>query len=129
MIPAELKYTKKHEWVKIDGKTAVIGITDYAQSALGDITFIEPPKLQKTVKQFEELAVVESVKAASDIFSPVSGTVCEVNSELETSPDLVNKDPYGQGWICKLDNVTASDVNNLLSADEYDKFVKEQENH
>ncbi len=123
-IPQNLKYTQKHEWVLVKGSSATVGITDYAQGALGDITFVELPKTGKVVKQFEELSVVESVKAANDIFSPLSGKISEVNSALENSPELLNKDPYGEGWICKLEDINTQEIDNLLSKEKYEKFVQ-----
>jgi glycine cleavage system H protein len=126
MTPEELKYTKKHEWIRIDGKKAVMGITDHAQGLLGDITFVELPKAGKTVKQSEVLCVVESVKATSEVFSPLGGRVSEANTSLETSPDLVNKEPYGAGWLCKLEDLDLSGSSNLLSAKDYEKFIAEE---
>jgi len=127
MIPENLKFTEKHEWILLEGASGTVGITDYAQNALGDITFVELPEIGKTVKQFEELGVVESVKAASDIFSPLSGKVCGVNAELENSPELINKDPYGKGWYCKLENVAPEELDNLLSPEQYKEFIEKQE--
>lgn len=124
-IPSNLKYTERHEWILAEGAKATIGITDYAQDALGDITFVELPKIALVVKQSEGLGVVESVKAASDIFSPLSGKVCEVNSRLENSPQLINKDPYGEGWICRLEDINTQEFDNLLSKEKYEKFIQD----
>lgn len=124
MIPADLKYTKSHEWVKIEGSSATLGITDFAQHQLGDITFIDIPSTGKTVKAGESVAVVESVKAASDIYSPVSGTVAEANPDLSDSPEKVNSDPYGEGWLCKLSNITAPATSGLMTPAEYEKFIE-----
>ncbi|OGS21038.1 MAG: glycine cleavage system protein H [Elusimicrobia bacterium RIFOXYA2_FULL_39_19] len=127
MIPKELKYTEKHEWVLVKDKTATVGITDYAQKSLGDITYVQLPEAGKALKQFGEMGVVESVKAASDIYSPVSGTVKEANSALSDAPEAINKDAYGAGWICKLENVNEADLGNLLSAEKYEELVKKLE--
>jgi glycine cleavage system H protein len=124
MNEADLKYTRQHEWVGMDGETAVIGITDHAQSELGDITYLELPAVGKTVAAGDELAVVESVKAASDICAPVGGTVAEVNDDLEAEPERVNKEPYGVGWICRLSHPASSDFDGLMSADEYKRYVE-----
>lgn len=122
-IPAELKYTKDHEWIRVEGDKAYMGITDYAQSQLGDIVFVEIPVLNATVKVGQGCAVVESVKAVSDIYSPLSGTIVEVNEELESAPELVNQEPYGAGWMCAIqyDQLPAD----LLSAEEYAELIKE----
>ncbi len=125
-IPTHLKYTESHEWISIDDDgIAVIGITDHAQEALGDLVFVELPAVDDEVKQGDPCAVVESVKAASDIFAPVGGTVLEINSELDESPDKINSDPYGEGWICKISNVEDSEVNELMNAEQYAAFLNE----
>jgi glycine cleavage system H protein len=116
-------YTKEHEWVKIEGKKAKIGITDYAQHKLGDITFVEPPETGFSVKQFGALTGIESVKAASDIYSPISGKVTAVNADLEDHPELVNQSPYEKGWIAELDITDASETKNLLDAAAYRQFI------
>ena len=121
--PTSLKYSKTHEWVKIEGTNATVGITGHAQEALGDITFVELPKVGADVKKAMACCVIESVKAASDINAPVSGRVAEVNESLETAPESVNSDPYGEGWIFKLSNVNASDAAGLMDAPAYDAFV------
>lgn len=120
----DLMYTKEHEWVSIDGETAIMGITDYAQSALGDITFVELPNVGVEVEQFEQIASVESVKAASDIFSPLSGKVVEVNSDLQSSPELINKSCYENGWLVKVKVADVDEQSNLMSASEYQKFLE-----
>ena len=119
-IPAELKYLPSHEWVRVeeDG-TATIGITDHAQGLLGDVVFVELPEVGATLNAGEEAGVVESVKAASDIFSPVTGEVLEINEALEESPDFVNNDPYNDGWFYKVKLTDDSDLNELLDADAY----------
>lgn len=126
MTPADRKYAKTHEWVKLDGATALVGITDHAQKALGDITFVERVRNGKQVEQGKECGVVESVKAASDLYAPVSGEVAETNAALDANPGLINEDPYGKGWILKLKNVNAAQLNSLLDAGAYDEMVKEE---
>jgi glycine cleavage system H protein len=125
--PANLKYSKTHEWVKIEGTNATVGITHHAQEALGDITFVELPKVGADVKKSMACCVIESVKAASDINAPVSGRVAEANESLETEPESVNKDPYGTGWIFKLSNITAAEANSLMDAKTYDAFVESEQ--
>lgn len=125
--PTDRKYAESHEWIKIEGDTAIVGITDHAQDALGDITFIELPSMGKKVSQGEDAAVVESVKAASDIYAPVAGSVCAVNSTLEQTPEIVNESPFDKGWIFKLTGFNMDDYNTLLSADEYEKFLSDSE--
>ena len=122
-FPQELKYTKEHEWIKVDGDIAYIGITDFAQKELGDIVFIEADSVGKTVKEGDIFGTVEAVKTVSDLFMPVTGDVLELNSDIESSPELVNSDPYGKGWIIKAKLANASDVNSLLSADDYKKLI------
>lgn len=119
MTPKDRKYAKTHEWVKVDGDTAVVGITDHAQSALGDITFIDLPAEGTEVAQGDELCVIESVKAASDIYAPVGGTVSEVNGALEDAPEVLNQNPYEAGWILKLSGIDASQLEGLLDGDGY----------
>ena len=127
-IEEHLLYTKEHEWVSIDeDNTATIGITEYAQSALGDITYVELPKVGDEVEQFEEFASVESVKAASDIFCPVSGKIVAVNEALEAKPGLINKSCYEKGWIAKIEIVDMDESSNLMTADEYRKFLESVE--
>lgn len=127
MRPEELKYTKDHEWIGEDGGLYVVGITDHAQDLLGDITYVELPEAGRAVAAHEETALVESVKAASDVYAPVAGTVAEVNEALGAQPELVNKDPYGAGWFFKLSGVNAAEVAKLMDAPAYDAFLKEQE--
>jgi glycine cleavage system H protein len=119
-IPAELKYAATHEWARLekDG-TVTVGISDHAQSALGDVVYIEPPELGLTLAAQEEAGVVESVKAASDIYAPVAGTICAVNEALADSPETVNQDPYGEGWFFKLSPTDATDLDDLLDAEAY----------
>jgi glycine cleavage system H protein len=124
-IPADLKYAKSHEWLKIaaDG-TALVGISDYAQNSLGDITFIQLPKVGAALKAGETFGVVESVKAASDVYAPVAGTVLEVNKSLEANPEKVNSAPYTDGWMLKLKLANPADAVGLLSAGDYGKVIE-----
>ena len=121
-FPAELKYTKDHEWMVMEGDIAVIGISDFAQDALGDVVFINLPEVGDTVTAGESFGDVESVKAVSDLISPVTGTVCAINEELIDAPEKLNEDPYG-AWIIKVENVTEED--DLMDAAEYEAFCKE----
>ncbi len=127
MTPADRKYAKTHEWVQVEGSVAVVGITDHAQKVMSDITFLERPPAGKKVEQGQECGVIESVKAASDLYAPVSGEVAETNGMLEANPGLVNEDPYGKGWILKLKNVNAAQLSSLLDAAAYDKMVENEE--
>jgi glycine cleavage system H protein len=122
--PANLKYSRTHEWIKVEGTNATVGITHHAQEALGDITFVELPKVGADVKKDAACCVIESVKAASDINAPVSGKVSGANNILETAPENVNNDPYGAGWIFKLSDVTLEEVSGLMDAKAYDAFVE-----
>jgi len=121
--PIELKYATSHEWVRLEGDIAIVGITDHAQEALGDLVFVELPDLGDTVNAGDEAGVVESVKAASDIYAPVSGEVIEINPALEDTPELINTDPYGEGWMYKICVSDMTELDDLLSADEYDEQV------
>lgn len=123
-LQADLKYTKEHEWVRIEGNQATIGITDYAQDSLGDIVFVELPSVGESIEASETFGVVESVKTASDLYSPVSGKVLEVNEGLSDSPELVNQEPYGQGWmiIVELDN--PAELDDLMDAEQYQSMVE-----
>ena len=118
-VPGDLKYTKDHEWIRIDGNTAYVGVTDFAQGELGDIVFIEIETEGETLIKEEVFGTIEAVKTVSDMFMPVSGEILEVNPALEESPDVVNKDPYGKGWMVKIKLSNPSEVNELLSADNY----------
>ena len=122
-VPGNLLYSKEHEWVKIDGDTATIGITDYAQNSLGDIVYVELPKVGAKIEQFGNVGVIESVKAVSDLFTPISGEVLEINASLDTDPAAVNKDPYGEGWLLKVRVGNAGDTGKLLSASDYEKIA------
>ena len=122
-FPAELKYTKDHEWIKMDGDIAIIGITDFAQDALGDVVYINLPEVGDEVSAGESFGDVESVKAVSDVMSPVSGTICAVNEDLEDSPENLNSDPYG-AWIIKVENITGQE--DLMDAAAYEAFCAEE---
>jgi glycine cleavage system H protein len=123
-IPENLKYTKDHEWVKIDGDEALIGVTDYAQQELGDVVFVEIETEGETLEKEEVFGTIEAVKTVSDIFMPVSGEVTEVNPKLEDSPDFVNKDPYGDGWLIKVKISDKSEADDLLDADKYKELIE-----
>ena len=125
MVPSDLRYTKDHEWVRVDGEVAVVGITDYATNQLGDIVFVELPDVGRTLTQFATFGVVESVKAVSDLYAPVSGEVAAVNDALASAPELVNSDPYGEGWMLRLSLSDASAVDGLLDAAAYDALIAE----
>ena len=124
MIPENLKYTEDHEWILLEGDVATIGITDHAQAELGDITFVEVPDIDRDVEAGDEFAVIESVKAAADVFAPVAGTVSAINEGLEEAPEKVNESPYTDGWICKISGVKAEDVAELMDASAYEAFIK-----
>ena len=127
-VEEDYLYTKEHEWISINEqeKTATIGITDYAQESLGDITFIELPSVDDEVEQFEQFASLESVKAASDIFSPMSGIIKEVNEVLQAKPGLINKSPYEKGWIAKIKISDMDEASNLMTAEEYQSFLESE---
>ena len=122
-IPAELKYTKDHEWVKIDGDTVTVGITDFAQSELGDIVYVEVETVDETLTIEEVFGTVEAVKTVSDLFIPVSGEIIEFNESLEDEPEKVNTDPYGDGWMVKIKCSDTSEFDNLMSADDYKALI------
>lgn len=126
-VPSELKYVSSHEWIRDEGDGVVtVGITDYAQESLGDVVFVETPDLGAELSAGDDAGVVESVKAASDIYAPLSGTVIEVNEDLEDAPENVNNDPYGDGWFFKLKLSDADELGDLLSADEYQEQCEEE---
>ena len=122
--PNDRRYAKTHEWVKVEGDLAIVGISDHAQDALGDITFVEMPAVGASVKQGGEFGVVESVKAASDLYSPVGGQVAEVNGALSTRPELLNTDPYNSGWVIKVTGFAPAEVEALMDAAAYDSFLE-----
>ncbi|MDY0781297.1 glycine cleavage system protein GcvH [Tenacibaculum sp. IB213877] len=123
-LPSELKYTKDHEWVKVEGDTATIGITDFAQSELGDIVYVDVDTLDETLDAEEVFGSVEAVKTVSDLFMPLAGEIIEFNEELEDEPELVNSDPYGKGWMIKVKISDASQVADLLDAEAYQELIK-----
>ncbi|MFL2618846.1 MAG: glycine cleavage system protein GcvH [Flavobacteriales bacterium] len=122
-LPKELKYTKEHEWIKVDGNIATIGITDFAQGELGDIVYIEIDSIGNELNVSEIFGTVEAVKTVSDLFMPIKGTVIEINSNIESTPEIVNEDPYDKGWIIKIEIAENQDIENLLSADDYRKMI------
>lgn len=126
MIPRELKYTKEHEWVRIEGGEAVFGITDHAQEQLGDITFVELPNVGKEVKKSESFALVESVKAASDVYAPISGKIISLNAKLKDNPELINQSPYEDGWICRASITNAKETTSLMDAAAYEEYLGEK---
>lgn len=123
--PSDLKYSKGHEWVRVDRDIAIMGVTDFAQKQLTDIVFVELPEKGKKVERGKHMAVIESVKSVSDVFSPVTGKVIEVNEKLKDNPELINKDPYGEGWIAKIKMANKDELNNLMSSEKYGDFIKE----
>lgn len=123
-VPDDLLYTKEHEWVKVEGDVATVGITDYAQDQLGDIIYVELPEVGRKVKQMEAVATVEAVKTAADVYSPVSGEVIEINAKLSEKPELLNEDPYGEGWMFKLRMENPEELKTLLSPEEYRKLIE-----
>src|SRR5450759_4020313 len=125
MAPQDLRYTKEHEWVRIEGDLATVGVTDYAAEQLGDIVFVELPELGRTVTQFAAVGVIESVKAVSDLFAPVGGEVVESNAELSDKPELLNSDPFGKGWMLRIRLAAGATVDGLLDAAAYEALTTE----
>ena len=126
-VPAGLRYTDQHEWVRSEGGTATIGITDFAQNALGEVTYVELPEAGTDLASGREFAVVESLKAASDVYAPVSGKVAEVNTALDADPKKINDDPYGEGWLCKVEGVDRAELGRLLSPEQYAELIEKEE--
>jgi glycine cleavage system H protein len=126
MIPADLRFHKEHEWVRLDGRRATIGISDFAQDALGDIVFLDLPKVGVSVKAGQQLGEVESTKTTSTIYTPVSGTVSQINIELNDHPEAVNSDPYGNGWIAVIELADPGEVDQLMTAAQYEAFLASQ---
>jgi len=122
-FPSDLKFTKEHEWVRVDGSTATVGISEFAQNELGEVVFAELPAKGKSFKAGDTLCVVESTKAASDVYAPIGGTVTEANTALSSKPDLINSSSYADGWMVKLDNINKADLDKLMSADQYKNFL------
>lgn len=125
MVPKDLKYSEEHEWVQVEGDLATVGITDYAQKELGDIVFVELPQVGDQVTQTEAFGTVEAVKAVSEVYAPVSGEVVEINAMLEDTPQIINSDPYGEGWMIKIKMANDGGVENLLSPKEYRELIGE----
>ncbi|HEX7491963.1 MAG TPA: glycine cleavage system protein GcvH [Candidatus Limnocylindrales bacterium] len=125
MVPQDLRYTKEHEWVRVEGGVAVVGITDYAAHELGDVVFVELPEVGRTIAQSAAIGVIESVKAVSDLFAPLTGDVVETNSELSGTPELINSDPFGKGWMLRIKIADLSEVDGLLDAAAYDALTAE----
>ena len=123
-IPEDLHYTEEHEWVYLEDEVAIVGVTDYAQSELGDVVFVELPQIGDYVQQMEPFGTIEAVKTVADLFAPVSGEVIEVNNLLDENPQLINQDPYGEGWIIKIKMADSSELDNLVSPKEYSKLVE-----
>ncbi|HEY6190605.1 MAG TPA: glycine cleavage system protein GcvH [Pyrinomonadaceae bacterium] len=123
-VPEDLHYSKDHEWIRVEGDTGIVGITDHAQNSLGDVVYVELPKVGDSVTAHEAFGSVESVKAVSEIFTPVSGQVTEVNESLQDDPEKVNNDPYGEGWMVRIKMSNPGEVDGLLSAAEYEDFTK-----
>ena len=122
-IPQSLKYTKEHEWVREDGDTVTVGITDHAQGELGDIIFVEFPEIGQEIERDEPFGTIEAVKTVADLFAPISGTVTEINEKLDDSPESVNQDPYGDGWMVKVSVSEADELDNLMSSDQYREMI------
>jgi len=127
MIPTDLRYHKEHEWVRVKGKQATVGISDFAQDALGDIVFVDLPKVGTAVKAGQQIGEIESTKTTSTLYTPVSGTLVQVNGELKDHPELVNSDPYGKGWLVVIDLSDAGEVDKLMAAAQYEAFLANQE--
>ena len=126
MIPSDLRYHKEHEWVRLNGKQATVGISHFAQDALGDIVFLDLPKIGTVVKAGGQIGEVESTKTTSTIYSPVSGTVANINTDLKDHPEVVNSDPYGKGWIAVIELMTPTEVDQLMTAAQYESFLASQ---
>ena len=124
-VPEELRYTKEHEWIRVEGDSVVIGVTDYAQNALTDVVWVELPEMGAVVGPMDSFASVESVKSVSEIYAPISGEVIEINESLEDSPELINEDPYGDGWICKMSISDNSELASLLDGTTYRGLIEE----
>jgi len=129
MIPADLRFTDQHEWAQIEGSVATVGISDYAQNALGDITFVELPIVGSDLTKGDEACAIESAKAAASIYAPLSGKVTEVNQQIEDDPGLINSDPYAEGWIYKIELADADQVASLMDAAKYEEFLAAQGDH
>jgi glycine cleavage system H protein len=129
MSPADRRYTREHEWARLDGDVVTIGITEFAQKQLGDVVFVELPRVGARLTAMRPFGVVESVKAASDLFSPISGEVTAVNGELDSAPEAVNHDPFGTGWIIQASASNPAELDGLLSSEQYDQFIEGEQTH
>jgi len=127
MYPKEFRYSEDHEWIKVEGEVGTVGITDHAQKQLGDIVFVEVPEVDDELEKGDEAGSIESVKAVADVFTPVSGTIVEVNEDLEDAPETVNKDPHGDGWLFKIKLSDPSELDDLMDAAAYEKYLEEEE--
>ena len=125
-VPEELKYTEEHEWVKVEGDIAIVGITDFAQNELSDIVYVELPEVGKNIKKGDVIATVEAVKTVADVYSPVSGEIIEVNEKLKDEPSIINNDPYGEGWIAKVKMENPEEISALLDHEAYTKLIEEE---
>lgn len=128
MIPSDLRFHKEHEWIRLDGKQATVGISDFAQDALGDIVFLELPKVGVSVKVGQQIGEVESTKTTSTIYTPVSGMVSRINTDLKDHPEVVNSDPYGKGWIAVIELTDPGEIDQLMTASQYEAFLASQKN-
>ncbi len=126
MYPKDYRYTEDHEWIKVEGNIGTVGITDYAQKQLGDIVYVELPEVDDEFEKGDEVATIESVKAASPVIIPVSGKIVEINEELEDSPELVNQDPHGKGWFFKVELSNLSELDDLMTAEQYEEYIKSE---
>jgi glycine cleavage system H protein len=126
MNPEDLKYHKEHEWVRVEGKKATVGISDYAQGALGDIVYLDIPKVGRSVKFGEEITEIESTKTTSPLYAPVAGKIVEVNDKLKETPELINREPYGQGWVVVIELSNPKDLDQLMSSKEYETYLEKQ---
>lgn len=126
MVPADLRYHKEHEWVRVEGQRATLGISHFAQEALGDVVFVDLPKVETELSVNQEMGEVESTKATSSLYSPVSGTIVEVNNQLQDHPEYLNQDPYGKGWIAVVELANPADVDALMTASQYEEFLSSQ---
>jgi glycine cleavage system H protein len=126
MNPEDLKYHKEHQWVRVEGNGAIVGITDHAQDALGDIVYMEVPEIGRKIKADQEICEIESTKTTAAIFAPMSGTITRVNDKIKDHPEIVNQDPYGEGWILEIEMAVPSEISNLMTAAQYDEMVRSE---
>ncbi len=126
MYPDDLKYHKEHAWARVEGNKAVVGISHYAQDSLGDIVYIDIPEVDSNIEANSEISEIESTKATSSVIAPLSGTIVKVNEDLDETPELINEDPYGKGWICEIELSNAAEVDDLMDSSDYEKYVEEE---